>query len=604
MLKLIITSILLLPYVFIKKTDTPLFKIIQDDKIGFINNEGRFVINPVFLNGNDFSEGLASVRDKGLYGFINEDGEYVIKPEFDFAGSFVNGIAVVYKNGKPFFIDKSGKIILPDAYRSLRFVTNEIAIVRTLTNKEGLINVSTKKLIADTIFSKIEDFADGIFIVTENKPIEKKKEPQVAALNISGKFIVPFGKYQRIKPFINGLALVEIKDRKNKEGNTDGVIDTTGNLLLTRPYKNNSSIDGDFYDGLAKVSLYKYWLPKEEGTLFTTERAYEGFINLKGDIVFNDTNYRYVSDFSNGRTFVKKEHENYIMLDRNFKRVTDLEFEDVIDERFKDGIAIVETESGWGIIDTTGRFIIKPMYEEITKVNVAENYFLFSETDDDNKLYGIADLSNKIIVKPSFHDFDQNGFINGLLKTISNNRLTYINRKGEIVWQAFESKATIKKLNIDYMNRGYFYAYSSIKNSGEDFSGGWATSSNRPDKRVNQLKFEKNIFAIKIDTTGIDTFARQYKGYKLYIYNTTHDTIKFNAQDSRLYMKLQAQNNNGEWKDIEYLPNSWCGNSYHIIELEPDAFWTFTIPDYEGDLTTNVRAELRYIEKQTEKKKK
>ena len=112
------------------------------------------------------------------------------------------------------------------------------------------------------------------------------------------------------------------------------------------------------------------------------------------------------------------------------------------------------------------------------------------------------------------------------------------------------------------------------------------------------------MLSITIDTTLIDTFARQYYGVKLYISNTTVDTIRFKAQDSRLYMKLQAQNENGTWKDIEYLPNSWCGNSYHQIYLEPNAFWNFTIPKYNGDILTNIRAELKYADSENPKKEK
>lgn len=47
----------------------------------------------------------------------------------------------------------------------------------------------------------------------------------------------------------------------------------------------------------------------------------------------------------------------------------------------------------------------------------------------------------------------------------------------------------------------------------------------------------------------------------MYVVNNTTNKITFNAQDSRLYMKMQAKDSAGEWKDIEYLPSSWCGNS-------------------------------------------
>ena len=68
-------------------------------------------------------------------------------------------------------------------------------------------------------------------------------------------------------------------------------------------------------------------------------------------------------------------------------------------------------------------------------------------------------------------------------------------------------------------------------------------------------------------------------------------------------MKLQAQNETGEWKDIEYLPSSWCGNSYHKIDLEPNAYWSFVIPEYRGAFQTKIRAELKYLDKANKQEK-
>ena len=79
--------------------------------------------------------------------------------------------------------------------------------------------------------------------------------------------------------------------------------------------------------------------------------------------------------------------------------------------------------------------------------------------------------------------------------------------------------------------------------------------------------------------------------------------IDFNAQDSRLHMKVQALNSKGEWKDIEYLPRSWCGNSYHTLTLEPNNFWTFLTPIYEGDFKTKLRIELKHIDSEDKSEK-
>ena len=59
---------------------------------------------------------------------------------------------------------------------------------------------------------------------------------------------------------------------------------------------------------------------------------------------------------------------------------------------------------------------------------------------------------------------------------------------------------------------------------------------------------------------------------------------------------MQALDGEGKWKDIDYLPSSWCGNSYHVVSLEPGAYWKFVIPKFEGDIRTKLRIELQYID--------
>ena len=570
----------------------PLFKITESDCVGYINEKGKIIIKPIFLNGNDFSEGLAAVRPNGTYGFIDGTGTFVIKPQYDLATNFVNGLAVVYKDGEPLFIDKKGNVVLPPVFNGLTFIDTRKGIITTCTGKQGLLDVITKQLLIDTVFSSIGEFKNGVAIVNEYIQPTRKGKKRTGVIDTTGKFVVPFGKYEVINPFYEGYAAVEINDKRNKDGSTDGVIDTKGNLLFKRPYKNNSYVDGDFHDGFAKVSLYKYWIPEEKGTLSTTEKNYEGFINLKGEVVLNDTNCKYVNDFSNGRAFIKA-NTAYILVDKNFKRIGDKVFEDIPNETFKDGYAIVETDDGFGIIDTSGNFVTRSDFDDIDMAGIIDGYFFF--TDENKTLYGIADLRGKIIYKPILQEFDRNGFVNGLIKAVIDDRLCYINKSGSIVWrQPIDTFTKLKPLNIDFMNRGYFYAYSTPKNTEADESGGWAVSPNLPTK-ISDTWFPDNSLGITIDTKLTDTFTNQFYGFKLFVSNTTADTIKFNAQDSRLYLKLQAQNNKGEWKDIEYLPSSWCGNSYHRVELEPGAFWDFTIPKYNGEFQTKIRAELKYI---------
>jgi len=74
----------------------------HDDKIGFINKSGEYVIPPRFdsFNGRivwGFRDGLAIVALNGKFGYINKNGNFVIEPQFDSADPFSEGFAVVSK---------------------------------------------------------------------------------------------------------------------------------------------------------------------------------------------------------------------------------------------------------------------------------------------------------------------------------------------------------------------------------------------------------------------------------------------------------------------------------------------------------------------------
>ena len=95
------------------------------------------VIEAVFAQVKDFSDGLAAVRPKkspGMpynkgdeWGYVDKTGKYAIEPKFNQALSFKNGIARVHeggtlettsfhapphwKGGKWKWIDKSGKVV-------------------------------------------------------------------------------------------------------------------------------------------------------------------------------------------------------------------------------------------------------------------------------------------------------------------------------------------------------------------------------------------------------------------------------------------------------------------------------------------------------------
>lgn len=146
-----------------------------------------------------------------------------------------------------------------------------------------------------------------------------------------------------------------------------------------------------------------------------------------------------------------------------------------------------------------------------------------------------------------------------------------------------------KDLDIDFMLRGHIYAESSITDS--TAAGGFADSDNLPKRITESLGISESRLFLKIDTTKTASINNKFKGYKLYIGNKSNATIKLEASDSRLYAIAEVFYKN-TWQPIEYLPSSWCGNSYHNVYLKQNEYWEFDIPKFTGKIKTRLRYRL------------
>lgn len=160
-----------------------------------------------------------------------------------------------------------------------------------------------------------------------------------------------------------------------------------------------------------------------------------------------------------------------------------------------------------------------------------------------------------------------------------------------LIFLFFSSSISAQKdLDINYKLRGSIYASSSIIDS--TALGGFGKSDNTP-KSIDDLDFVEKGFFLKVDTSNIISINKKINGYKLFIVNKSDSIIELLASDSRLSVVAQAYINN-KWQDIEYLPSSWCGNSFHMVSIKPGEFWEFDIPKFSGKLKTKIRYKLSY----------
>jgi hypothetical protein len=137
--------------------------------------------------------------------------------------------------------------------------------------------------------------------------------------------------------------------------------------------------------------------------------------------------------------------------------------------------------------------------------------------------------------------------------------------------------------------RGYFMAGSAVVD--RDALGGFASSSNYPHPIGRQVPpGEVSLIALPDE---LSPFEGSHRGFLVVLANATAETVSFSASDSRLSIVREAVDPDGAWKPIEYLPSSWCGNSYHCVFLPAGEAWRFTAPTYRGTIATRMRFVLR-----------
>jgi hypothetical protein len=78
---------------------------------GYIDKTGKIVIEPQFDEANDFSDGMARVKQYGKYTFIDKTGKIITDPVFDDAGDFSGGLARITIGMRWGYIDKQGRYV-------------------------------------------------------------------------------------------------------------------------------------------------------------------------------------------------------------------------------------------------------------------------------------------------------------------------------------------------------------------------------------------------------------------------------------------------------------------------------------------------------------
>ena len=350
-----------------------LVQTVQKADWGFIDKDGKVVVELQYDDAHGFSDGLAAVKDKDKWNFIDKDGKVIISDlNYDDVSDFSENFAAV-KDGeaggaksKWGFIDKKGKELVKPTYSAVLPFSGGLAAVKSDKGKWGYINTTGKLFVSTTSTTSTTTVSGGAYdeaMSFSSGLAAVKKDDKWGFIGTDGKVAIDL-KYDAVSSFSDGLAKVE-------KGGKWGYINSKGNIV-----GDNLIGDGIFtnlkYDDVSAFS---------EGLAVVGKDGKFGFINEEGKLVVEYI-YDDVSSFSNKLARVGKDGK-YGFIDNTGKVIVELKYDNV--SSFNDGSAKVELNGEFFYIDKTGKRTIE-LFSADKKNSIKVKYI-------DNKIDSLADIS-------------------------------------------------------------------------------------------------------------------------------------------------------------------------------------------------------------------
>lgn len=346
----------------------------------------------------EFARAARLVCRNCLWGYVSTNGTIKVPPRFTAVSEFRRGRAIVNLNGQNGLIDAEGRFLIPPAYARIEPVLmpqGQMAYrLHQPTQREGLI---------DTLGGFVIPPAYDAVGVPSEGLVAVRKGNKWGFLSRSGRAEIPF-TFDAVKPFSQGVASVQngsnwtYIDRKgevlSKAAFTDigtfseglawvntgekiGFIDTSGQFLIAPQFE----VAHDFDQGVARVvSDGKY-----------------GLIDHKGQWVLRPKFADILPFQANGVAIARLSgtQNRYVLIDQAGRTLTGLTTYRQIDS-FREGLARVKDQNGFGFIDLNGREVISTTWGQ------AESFSGGRAVVRQNGRCGYIDASGELVIPTQY----------------------------------------------------------------------------------------------------------------------------------------------------------------------------------------------------------
>jgi len=334
---------------------------------GLILSDGRILAYPTYEGLSTFREGLARYVRDGKAGFIDPTGREVIPARYDDARSFHEGLACVMLDGKWGYVDRNGHIVIKPQYDRADDFSEGLAAVGVGPPGAGAFGAVDCKgrVMVPFQYDNISSFHGGL--------AEVHKGRHFGYVDRTGRTVIPV-TLRATTAFKNERAVVETSER------TCAVIDTTGRILTSRPYKESF---WEYSDGRLAMQADEGW----------------GYVDEDGKEII-PCQYRYVKPFEQGLAGVRLwQTAKWGVIDRTGNMVLDAKYDalgvlsmgraSVNVGGTPSDIDTRKTHGGkWGYITRSGEIVIPPIYDSarpfwpcgLAHVRLGDNHYIIDRS--------------------------------------------------------------------------------------------------------------------------------------------------------------------------------------------------------------------------------
>ncbi len=422
-------------------------------------------------------------------------------------------------------------------------------------------------------------------------------------INVNGEVVIP-PRFASASEFVGGLAVV-------KEEGMYGYINLHGNLITA--YKYTSALPFENGEAIVATDSASFVINKRGERLRDTVLYYqpkhsdrEPVWYSKASLLFSTRSSRYRKDSvytHRGFVFQKDSVERGWQLTTNGQEIAqdiDIKSFKVLEvsgdsaQIFSDGYNMVRTPDTWLVLDSNGHAIVPIIPIDFPSQYVQRHgkYVLMMGRTSHSKEYNrhwfiVWNFETSAITMTNFNYAHTFAASDKLLYVCEEDKEGYFNEELEFVWS--KSVQTPPNNKPEYLRGIADYRGSSpdlpqhIPIFGSEQPKYFATEmENPPAHRTDSCQIALDGSAFDVDNDTI----------RFTVQNTTDKRQWFDTEGSKLNMVLEAKDQFGMWRPIEYRDWSGCGNDTRSVYLEPNQQWKLKAIRPHGDLATQLRFTL------------